>query len=51
VNFKSILIKRGVEVEVPKCIVEALEHQEKQEVSIVERMEALTSKASAEELN
>lgn len=51
VNLKTILIKRGVEVEVPKCVVEALEHQEKQTMSIVERMDALTSKASADELN
>lgn len=50
VNGKSMQIKRGVAVEVPRCIAEVLEHQEKQTMAIVERIDALTSKASDEEL-
>lgn len=51
VNGKSMQIKRGVAVEVPRCIAEALEHQEQQTMVAVERMEALARKSSAEELN
>lgn len=51
VNGKSMQIKRGVAVEVPRCIAEALEHQEQQTMVAVERMEALAKKSSAEELN
>lgn len=50
VNGKSMQIKRGVAVEVPRCIAEALEHQEQQTMVAVERMEALARKSSAEEL-
>jgi hypothetical protein len=51
VNGKSMQIKRGVEVEVPLCIAKAIEHQERQTMSIVEQIDALTSKASDDELN
>lgn len=51
VNGKSMLIKRGEWVEVPKCIAEAVEHQENQTMAILERIEALSKKSSAEELN
>lgn len=51
VNGKSMQIKRGVEVEVPKCIAEVLEHKEQMLITIMEREEALRGKASADELN
>ncbi len=51
VNGKSMQIKRGVAVEVPKCIAEALEHKEKMLIEAMEAQEALTGKASADELN
>jgi hypothetical protein len=51
VNGKSMLIKRGVEVEVPLCIAEVLEHQEKMLIASMEKQEALSGKASADELN
>lgn len=51
VNGKSMQIKRGVAVEVPRCIAEALEHQERQLMVAMEHMEALAKKSSAEELN
>ena len=51
VNGKSMLIKRGVEVEVPRCIAEVLEHQENMLIVAMEKQEALAGKASAKELN
>lgn len=51
VNGKSIQIKRGVEVEVPKCIAEALEHSEKMLIEAMEYEASIQDKASADELN
>lgn len=51
VNGKSMLIKRGVAVEVPKCIAEVLEHQENMLIKAMETQEALSGKAEANELN
>lgn len=51
VNGKSMQIKRGVEVEVPRCIAEVLEHKEQMLIKSMEMQEALQDKASADELN
>ena len=51
VNGKSMQIKRGVEVEVPKCIAEALEHSEKMLIEAMEYENSIMGKASADELN
>lgn len=51
VNGKSIQIKRGVEVEVPKCIAEVLEHSEKMLIEAMEYEASIQGKASADELN
>lgn len=51
VNGKSMLIKRGVAVEVPKCIAEVLEHQENMLIKAMEIQETLSGKAEANELN
>lgn len=51
VNGKSMQIKRGVEVEVPKCIYEALEHSEKMLLEAMEYEASIQGKASADELN
>lgn len=51
VNGKSLLIKRGVEVEVPRCIAEVLEHKEEMLIKSMEIQEALAGKANADELN
>ncbi len=51
VNGKSMQIKRGVEVEIPRCIAEVLEHQEEMMMKAIENQEALSGKASASELN
>ena len=51
VNGKSLMIKRGVEVEVPRCIALALEHQEKMLISVMEIEANAQGKASADELN
>ena len=50
VNGKSMQIKRGVEVEVPKCIYEALEHSEKMLLEAMEYEASIQGKASAAEL-
>lgn len=50
VNGKSMQIKRGVEVEVPKCIYEALEHSEKMLLEAMEYEASIQGKASADEL-
>ena len=51
VNGKSMQIKRGIEVEVPLCIAKVLEHQEKMLIVAMENQEALSGKATANELN
>lgn len=51
VNGKSMQIKRGIEVEVPKCIYEALEHSEKMLLEAMEYEASIQGKASADELN
>ena len=51
VNGKSIQIKRGVEVEVPRCIAKALEHSEMMLIEAMEYEAAVMGKASADELN
>ena len=51
VNGKSMLIKRGIEVEVPRCIAKVLEHKENMLIEAMEKESAAQGKASAEELN
>lgn len=51
VNGKSMLIKRGIEVEVPRCIAKVLERREAMLIKAMETQDALSSKASAKELN
>lgn len=51
VNGKSMQIKRGVEVEVPRCIAKVLERQEEMLIKALESQEALSGKATAKELN
>ena len=51
VNGKSMLIKRGVEVEVPRCVAEVLEHKEKMLMEAMEKEELARGKADAKELN
>jgi hypothetical protein len=51
VNGKPMQIKRGVEVEVPRCIALALEHSEKMLIEAMEYEAAAQGKASADELN
>lgn len=51
VNGKSMQIKRGVEVEVPKCIAEVLERSEKMLIEAMEYEAAMQGKADADELN
>ena len=51
VNGKSMQIKRGVEVEVPKCIAEVLEHKQEMLMKAMENEELAKSKANADELN
>ena len=51
VNGKSMLIKRGIEVEVPRCIAKALEHREKMLIEAMEKEAAAQGKASDDELN
>lgn len=51
VNGKSMQIKRGIEVEVPRCIAKALEHSEKMLMEAMEYEAAVMGKASADELN
>lgn len=51
VNGKSMLIKRGVEVEVPRCIAEVLRLREEQLIKAMEYEATITDKASADELN
>ena len=51
VNGKSMLIKRGVEVDIPVCIYEVLQHEEKMLREAMEFEEKAKGKASADELN
>ena len=44
VNDRSWLIKRGVEVEVPECVAEVLQHQEEMLEKIMEFEDANASK-------
>jgi hypothetical protein len=46
-----MLIKRGVEVEVPRCIARVLEHKEKMLIKAMENEVAAMRKASDDELN
>ena len=50
VNDRTWLIKRGVEVEVPECVVEVLEHQEEMLRVAMDYEEAASSKAKDKEL-
>jgi hypothetical protein len=51
VNGKSMQIKRGVEVEVPKCIAEVLQHKEEMLMQAIEFESNATGKADDSELN
>ena len=51
VNGKSMQIKRGVEVEVPRCIAEVLRLREEQLIKAMEYEASIMEKASADELN
>ena len=51
VNGKSMQIKSGIEVEVPQCIYEALEHSVKMLLEAMEYEASIQGKASADELN
>ena len=44
VNERTWLIKRGVEVEVPECVVEVLNRSEAKRMQAYERQAALQSK-------
>ena len=50
VNGKPMQIKRGVEVEVPECIAEALRHQETMLIKAIENEAKQAARASADEL-
>ena len=50
VNHRTWLIKRGVEVEVPECVVEVLEHQEEMLRVAMDYEEAASGKTSDKEL-
>ena len=50
VNGKSMQIKRGVDVEVPQCIYEVLQHKENMLKEALEYEAAAMGKADAEEL-
>jgi hypothetical protein len=51
VNGKSMQIKRGVDVEVPKCIAEVLQHKEEMLMQAIEFESNATGKADDSELN
>lgn len=50
VNDRTWLIKRGVEVEVPECVVEVLEHQEEMLRVAMDYEEVASSKILDKEL-
>ena len=51
VNGKSMQIKRGVEVEVPKCIAEVLQHKEEMLMQAMDFESVAQGKANDSELN
>ena len=51
VNGKAMQIKRGVEVEVPQCVVEVLQHQEDMLKEALEYENAAAGKTGDDELN
>ena len=51
VNGKSMQIKRGVDVEVPRCIALALEHSQNMLIEAMEYEAAVQGKTSDKELN
>ena len=51
VNGKSMQIKRGVDVEVPRCIAKALEHSQNMLIEAMEYEAAVQGKASDKELD
>lgn len=51
VNGKSMQIKRGVEVEVPRCIAEVLQRKEEMLIKAMEYEAKAQGKADADELN
>lgn len=51
VNGKSMQIKRGVEVEVPRCIALAIEHSDKMLIEAMEYEATASGKASDDQLN
>lgn len=51
VNGKSMQIKRGIDVEVPRCIAKALEHSQNMLIKAMEYEAAVQGKAEAKELN
>ena len=51
VNGKSMQIKRGVDVEVPKCIAEVLQHKEEMLMKAIEFEANAMGKADDSELN
>ena len=51
VNGKSMQIKRGIDVEVPLCIAEALEHSQNMLIEAIEYEAAAQGKITANELN
>ena len=51
VNGKAMQIKRGVEVEVPKCIAEVLQHKEEMLMQAIEFESNAMGKAEDAELN
>jgi hypothetical protein len=51
VNDRDWLIKRGIEVEVPECVKEVLEHQEEQLYVAAMYEESLSTASSEDEKN
>lgn len=51
VNGKSMQIKRGIDLEVPRCIAEALEHSQNMLIEAMEYEAAASGKAFAKELD
>lgn len=51
VNDRKWLIKRGIEVEVPECVKEQLEHEERQLYAAYEYENSLSTASSEEEKN
>ena len=51
VNGQSVQIKRGIDVEVPQCIAEAIKHSDDMMIEAIEFQEKASGKASAKELD